>query len=173
MAATPRSIAEQIYELAARDEAQLYAVLDACRCDVAERVSRHGVDYAVLWQEPGAIPAELRGALPYVVLCRPRRAFARWLFSEGWGHSWGVLAIARAGLGEVARHLRSNLMAQLPDGKRVFFRFYDPRVLRPLIPTCTPEQVSELYGPVLSFVMEDEQGQIRAFRRGAAAAASS
>lgn len=161
------AVADQIYKLAARDEAQLYVVLDACRCNVAERVSRHGVDYAILWQERGDVPKELRGALPYVVLCRPRRAFARWVFEEGWGESWGVFAIARAGLDELAGHLRGNLMVDTPGGDSVFFRFYDPRVLRTFIPTCSPEQITELYGPVLAFAMEDEHRDIRSFRRGA------
>jgi hypothetical protein len=35
-------------------------------------------------------------------------------------------------------------------------RFYDPRVLRLHIPTCTPEESTDLFGPISRFVMEGE-----------------
>jgi hypothetical protein len=34
------------------------------------------------------------------------------------------------------------------------FRFYDPRVLSVFLPTCLPEQITEMFGPVTHFFVE-------------------
>ena len=47
-------------------------------------------------------------------------------------------------------------MVLTEDGKTLYFRFYDPRVLRMFLPTCAPEQLAEFFGPVESFYVEDE-----------------
>ena len=43
------------------------------------------------------------------------------------------------------------------DEKEVYFRFYDPRVLRTFLPTCTPEETTEFFGPVRSYLVEAEE----------------
>jgi hypothetical protein len=50
-------------------------------------------------------------------------------------------------------------MAQLPDGKIVYFRFYDPRVLRAYLTTCTDDEIRTFFGPVHRLVMEEEDGR--------------
>jgi hypothetical protein len=42
------------------------------------------------------------------------------------------------------------------DDRLLYFRFYDPRVLRVFIPTCTPEESADLFGPISRFVVEGE-----------------
>jgi hypothetical protein len=42
------------------------------------------------------------------------------------------------------------------DGKLLYFRFYDPRVLRRFLPTCDAEQLRQLFGPIDAFVMEGD-----------------
>ena len=38
----------------------------------------------------------------------------------------------------------------------MYFRFYDPRVLRIFLPTCDAAQLKEFFGPVAHFICEDE-----------------
>jgi hypothetical protein len=38
------------------------------------------------------------------------------------------------------------------------FRFYDPRVLSIFLPTCLPEQITEMFGPVTRFFAEAHDG---------------
>ncbi len=38
----------------------------------------------------------------------------------------------------------------------MYFRFYDPRVLRIFLPTCDRSQILEFFGPVKIFICEDE-----------------
>jgi len=38
----------------------------------------------------------------------------------------------------------------------LFFRFYDPRVMRGYLPTCSPKQLAEFFGPVDFYIAEGE-----------------
>ena len=38
------------------------------------------------------------------------------------------------------------------------FRFYDPRVLRVYLPTCTGDEAEEFFGPVPEILAESEDG---------------
>jgi hypothetical protein len=76
---------------------------------------------------------------------------------EGWGKSWGVYLTCEKPFEEVRKHLRHYLTVELEgEKKRVLFRFYDPRVLRVFLPTCTPEDASEFFGPIRKFGLEGE-----------------
>jgi uncharacterized protein DUF4123 len=43
-----------------------------------------------------------------------------------------------------------------PDVNPVYFRYYDPRVLRVFLPTCNTQELAAVFGPVKSFVLEDD-----------------
>jgi len=43
------------------------------------------------------------------------------------------------------------------ENKKVLFRFYDPRVLRVFLPTCTSKEVLEFFGPITRYVLEGEE----------------
>jgi hypothetical protein len=49
----------------------------------------------------------------------------------------------------------------------MLFRYYDPRVLRSYLPTCTPEELAQVFGPIHSFVMESAEGACIEFSRAA------
>ena len=64
-------------------------------------------------------------------------------------------------------HLRKFLIAETPAEKRVLFRFYDPRVLRVYLPTCSAGEAAAFLGSNYSFVMEDQTpGRWVCFERG-------
>ena len=50
-------------------------------------------------------------------------------------------------------------MVGAPGGERVYFRFYDPRVLRVYLPTCSSSELKGVFGPVGRFVVEGPEGQ--------------
>ncbi len=58
--------------------------------------------------------------------------------------------------GDLHRHFRHFLIVKDESGRKLYFRFYDPRVLRVFLPTCTKTQLREFFGPVEVFVLEDE-----------------
>jgi len=61
-----------------------------------------------------------------------------------------------AGLKELQEHFRRYLQVQDSEGKKLFFRFYDPRVLRVYLPSCTRKELFTFFGPVRRFILDGE-----------------
>lgn len=90
------------------------------------------------------------------------------LLMKGWGQSIGYFIGSRAEPAELLTHLRKFLFVDLPGKeRRAYFRFYDPRVMRAYLPTCTPEQLDDWLREHLEwFVLEaDEGAQAKVFVR--------
>jgi hypothetical protein len=83
-------------------------------------------------------------------------AQTRELLSRGWGNSWGILTIgpAHLTLDQQRRHFKKLLRVRDEAGQLLNFRFYDPRVLRNYLPTCTPDELRTFFGPVPRLVVE-------------------
>lgn len=93
---------------------------------------------------------------PYLFVFNPASSFSQWFFAQGWGNAWGIGCQSSVPGQELYRHFRRFLMVQLEGSQPIYFRFYDPRVLRQFLPTCTPSQLTDFFGPVNYFWMEDE-----------------
>jgi len=52
------------------------------------------------------------------------------------------------------------LVVHDPDGKPMYFRYYDPRVLRTYLPTCNAQELETIAGPVEWFLVEAEDSSI-------------
>ena len=84
--------------------------------------------------------------------------FGKWVVRSARGNSWGVFLRSSADPQKVYQHLRKFLVVQSEGGKEMYFRYYDPRVMRVFLPTCEPPQLKEFFGPVEAFLAENEQG---------------
>jgi len=93
---------------------------------------------------------------PYLARCREGSKISSWLYESGWGNSWGIFLQSDSPLQDVRKHFRRFLLVQTEGGEEMYFRFYDPRVLRVFLPTCSREQLSEFFGPIRKYVVEDE-----------------
>ncbi|MEZ4312883.1 MAG: DUF4123 domain-containing protein [Polyangiaceae bacterium] len=91
------------------------------------------------------------------------------LVAEGWGRSWGIYLESSRPFVEVRRHLRRFLVVKNDETEeRLYFRYYDPRVLRVFLPTCTQRQRGELFAEVSRYWLEGEDGGVVTFEKGAA-----
>ena len=144
----------------------VYAVLDGARSGRIHRlVSASGRAYRALYD--GDLSTGLREVSPYVVELEARHAFTRALLDQAWGQSWGVFIAAPLGLDALRRHLRRFLRVQSEAGKPLLFRYYDPRVLRLYLPTCTTSELETFFGQIVRFVTEDANEQVAlVFERG-------
>ena len=104
----------------------------------------------------GEIKPELAKVAPYLVRLEPNSEFAKWVLREGWGKHWGVFVVEPADFLAMRRHLRRFLIVHTTDGKPFYFRYYDPRVLRPYLPTCTAGELAEFFGPIRTWIAEGE-----------------
>ncbi len=93
---------------------------------------------------------------PYLFEVKPESGLAEFIPSKGWGKSWGVLINSTATFEMLYKHFRKFLLVMTEGDKQLYFRFYDPRVLRIFLPTCNSNQLIEFFGPVKQFIMEDE-----------------
>lgn len=131
----------------------LYALLDAARNPrIVSLVRESRCEFQSLYE--GAQGEVLANWAPYLVLLTPTAPFLETLVAEAWGNSWGVYLTCPQPFADVRKHLRHFLLVTLPDKRQVYFRFYDPRVLRVFLPTCQPEQLKEFFGPVTAYWME-------------------
>ena len=134
----------------------LYALLDSARKpEIALRLRGSNLEYDSLYR--GRSEETMWDVAPYLVRWEPSSEFFSWVLQEGWGESWGIFLTSTASLEELCKHFRQFLLATLEDGRQVYFRFYDPRVLRVFLPTCTLEETSRFFGPVLCYLIESEQ----------------
>lgn len=144
----------------------LYAVLDAARDDkVFELLAGCTDEKQSLYDEPAA--KEWESVAPYLVRFKPGSPFLKSVLTAGWGKAWGIFLNSAAPFVDVRRQLR-NFLFVMDGAEKVYFRFYDPRVLRQFLPTCTGDEYRNWFGPVSSFLVEGrDPGFLIRFRAGA------
>jgi hypothetical protein len=103
----------------------------------------------------GEAAAALAEVAPYVCPVELSGEFLD-IWGERWGGNHGVLLASTADLQSLQKHLRSIFVVEDETGQEFFFRYYDPRVLRAYLPTCTAEEVREFFGPITSWCIEGE-----------------
>ncbi len=106
----------------------------------------------------GTIPREVEQVSPHLVeLLRDHRLTAR-LLDEAWGRSWGVL-MRVDDPSNLRHHLRKFLkVREEAGGRNLLFRWYDPRVLRDFLPTCTVDELQRFFGPIDAWYAESADG---------------
>ena len=105
----------------------------------------------------GDLPWQLQMAAPYLVELKKEDRFTAYVLDNGWGQSWGVFLRTETGMKTLRHHLRGFLRVRDTAGRRLLFRYYDPRVLRAYLPTCFPAELKTIYGPIDHFLMEAEE----------------
>lgn len=84
---------------------------------------------------------------PYLVQLAARSPLTELRIREHWGQAGGCFSVGAQRLQSHSGHLRRFLLVKDAQGQDMYFRFYDPRVLRVFLPTCTPEELSDFFGP--------------------------
>jgi RimJ/RimL family protein N-acetyltransferase len=138
---------------------QIYAILDGARDhSIADMVRLSSLEYACLYA--GKLSPALQQAAPYIVHLSPTSALTQALLHQAWGRSWGILveAAPHVSLEQLRRHFRRLQRVSSEDGTLLVFRFYDPRVLRVYLPTCTLSESAQFFGPVTKIIIEAKEG---------------
>lgn len=169
----PRAHPDRGAALAAlRAEPHLWAVLDAARDDRILQLLKESADEARHLYEgpPGDAMADVA---PYLVRFRPDSGLLDRLVEEGWGRAWGIYFAWDATTKDVRRHLRRFLQVEdEAKRERLYFRFYDPRVLGMFVPTCSVRQLATLFGDIERFHFEGRNGEVRRLDRPDVASAA-
>ncbi len=105
----------------------------------------------------GQSASDLADWAPYLVKLSHGSPFTKALLDLGWGKGWASYFTSNASFEEIRHHFRKFLMIQLQGGQEVYFRFYDPRVLREFLPTAAPEEAAIFFGPAQQWLIEAEE----------------
>jgi Domain of unknown function (DUF4123)/FHA domain len=149
----------RLQDLLAKDFQPLYALLDAARePSVLKVILESKEEHQSLYEGPQG--AQLAHFAPYLIRVPQKSPLLETLVQQAWSKSWGVFLTCEMPLKELRTHFRHFLTVKLPDGTQVYFRYYDPRVLRLFLPTCLPEETTQFFGPVKHFLMEAEDPKL-------------
>lgn len=134
----------------------LYAILDAARDkEILPLLRDSKAEHQSLYE--GERAAELADVAPYLVRLPAESPLLTTLEAQAWGKSWGVCLTCDLQLKELKQHLRQFLTITALNGDKVFFRFYDPRVMRTFLPAKKEDDARQFFGPVRGYLVEDEK----------------
>jgi len=162
------SLSQEVLDALSRT-APIYGILDGARDRrIRNWVSDTRAPAWCLWR--GDLPAAVERVAPYLLRFERGREYTERFFNVGWNHAWGVLFASKAPSRELRRHLRRFLRVRTEQGRIMSLRYYDPRVLRLLLPALSAEEASNFFGPIEAFAAEAEQpGSLQVFHRGGTA----
>lgn len=120
---------EQIYGYLSRSPAQNYCLYDGDTTDLFD-------------------------VAPYLVPLAPGLDITHWVLDH-WGKSWGIFLRCGRSLNTLIMHLRQHTFVYNEKKERFYFRYYDPRVLRILLPTLDAAKIEAFFGPVTHFLAEN------------------
>ena len=96
-------------------------------------------------------------AAAYVVALPAEARLVHVFVKDGWGHGWGFYGTSKASLETVRAHFTSFVSLQTPSGAPMTFRFWDPRVLRAMVPSMSPAEADAFFGPCERIIVEAEK----------------
>lgn len=141
------------------EDANVFAVLDGASIPgLLEKFHTLQPEYICLWR--GELEPDLAEVASYLVQLELDSEFTNWMIAQGWGQHWGIFVITYADLREMRKHFRTLLTVYDDQGQPLVFRFYDPRVLRVYLPTCNEQELETVFGPVISYLLEDEDPSV-------------
>jgi hypothetical protein len=144
-----------------QSQTNVYAVLDGASVpDLPHVLWEQRPEHACLYR--GTLESDMARVAPYLVRLEYGSPFTDWVLGQGWGNHWGILALTPADvtLRGMRQHFRKFLMVLDPQGERMYFRYYDPRVLRVYLPTCNTEEMGIFFGPIRSYMLEDDDAAV-------------
>jgi hypothetical protein len=136
-------------------EETVYVILDGASVPgLPNRLAEAPDTSACLYR--GELGLDLKMMAPYLVRLTPESTLLPWLWDEGWGKNWGVYLATPLEFEPLRRHLRGFLRVRDHQGKVLYFRYYDPRVLRVYLPTCNAGEIKTVFGSISRFLCESE-----------------
>ena len=148
----PASLAAALVRAVPAPGTRLFAIVDGAQAfELAFTARLMGNRIYTLFS--GARAVDLAHVGPCLIeLAKPAPFLEKWVAALG--RSAGVLFETGQELSGVYAHLRGIFLVADEREQDFFFRFYDPRVLRTFLPSCTPAEAAAFFGPVRRWIAE-------------------
>jgi len=131
-----------------------FAIIDtAAGTDLLFHAQQLNMAPRCLFPEP--TPDAIAAVAPYVVEVHPKSNFMH-PWTDNLGKNAGILLESPESLGTIVEHWTKIFLSRTEDGPSCFFRFYDPRVLRGYLATCSLKELTRFFGPTHAVYVEDE-----------------
>jgi len=141
--------------LFAGEGVNVFAVLDGASIpNLPSILYEHQPECVCLYR--GELATDMAEVAPYLVRLDPGATCTEWVIGQGWGKHWGIFAVSQGNLLTLRSHFRNFLMIYDGAGNPLYFRYYDPRVMRVYLPTCNAKELKVVFGPVACYLLEDE-----------------
>ena len=147
--------------LFSQPETNVYAVLDGASIEqLPQLLWEHEPENICLYR--GQLEPDMASVAPYLVKLEYDHPFTKLVCEKGWGKHWGIFAItpAEVNIRDMRKHFRRFLMVYSPENKLIYFRYYDPRVLKVYLPTCNADEIKIVFGPISCYIIEDEDSSV-------------
>jgi hypothetical protein len=132
-----------------------YFVIDRARTgSYMDDVYEFNLSISCLYK--GRSEENLADYAPYLIEITDEPIALEWILKKSNNDHWGIFISTKLKFEKLYRHLRKFLIVQDENDEELYFRFYDPRVLRMFIPTCDRAQLSEFFGEIDYFITQDE-----------------
>lgn len=161
-----KTVATVLWEHALNDNCNLFGFVDSgWNEDALRYLLTCNATYKSLFH--GTVDVKSFGKSGFIVECKKDDSLFHWMTTEAWGKSCCVFFTSRSLLDNLLKHFQKFNRVYLEDDEVVFFRYYDPRVLRVYLPTCNRKEVETFFGEVITFFAESENPEfIFEFRKG-------
>jgi hypothetical protein len=144
----------------------IFGVLDCARDGRILPLLREAVDeHRCLFEGPRGRASEAEA--PHLVQFADDSDLLRVLIGLGWGQRFGIFFASDKPFEELRRHFRRLLVVTDEEtGERMYFRFYDPTILRAYLPAATRPHSDLMFGPVSAYLCEGPAGEVLRFAQG-------
>lgn len=150
----------------------LFGVVDAARDKELAYIASAAFGCKTRWLFRDA-GAHMLAVAPYLVPVpySPTYPFVGCGYLNLWaarlGTSAGIFIVSNVYDRLLHSHLQRCFQVTSPAGDASYFRFYDPRVLRAFLPTCSAAEVDAFLGPIDCLIVESQKSdQLQICRRG-------
>jgi hypothetical protein len=141
---------------------RVYAIADAARDRDLAFAARDRFGQPIRWLFTKGTVREMENVAPYLVSMTVGSSYPYSgsgyldLWAARLGNSAGILLLTPADEDSLWTHLREVFRVTDDERHKYYFRFYDPRVLRTFLPTCTGQEAQELFGPIRQMLVESQ-----------------
>jgi hypothetical protein len=154
-----KTVADFLWDQAEKKMCNLYATVDSARNDeVFKYFLTENVTYKSLFE--GKMDIKYFGVSGFLVECKKDSILFNWLTTKAWGDSCSIFFISKIPFIDVLKHFQKLNRVYLEEDDIVYFRYYDPRVLRVYLPTCNNKEIKIFFGETEGFFVESENPEV-------------
>lgn len=141
------------------EDCRHYMIVDAAQSQaIYPKLLEHDYTYSCLFETTQS-SAGLTKVAPYLIRLKAGDDLSQWCINEGWHNHWGILfSVANKNLAQLRIHFKRLNFVKTEEGKKLFFRYYDPRVLDAFLSTCLPDERDFAFKNIDSFWLPFESG---------------